>query len=250
MLKNLVTSGYQLEPIFAVVHGVESAGKTTFAAGAPSPLFLDFEGGSNFLNVNRVKPVDYQQCLNIIKMLENEDHQYQTLVIDSIDFAEVMMGDFVSKSHGKKSLEDFGFGAGHKYMAKEFIRFLTRIDRLRKNRRMNIIFIAHSLIKKYDDPRLQQGYDRFTIKLYHSNAERLKESCDFLLFATFLDLTTGGTDGQRAKGISSGRRLIMTQRTPAYDAKSRVNIPDELDMSWAAFYNSLYPQQSQEQQAA
>ena len=241
MLNDLIKSGYQSEPLFATIHGVESAGKSSFAAGAPAPLFLDFEQGSNFLPVDRIHPESYKHCTEIIKMLEAETHQYQTLVIDSIDFAEVLMGDFVSKAHGKKTLEDFGFGSGYKHLAKEFISFLTKLERLRKNRRMNIIIIAHSLIKKYDDPRLQQGYDRYTIKLYHANAERLKESCDFLLFATFMDMTTGGADGQRAKGLSTGKRMLMTERTPAYDAKSRVALAAELEMSWAAFYNAVYP---------
>lgn len=248
-LSNLIKTGLQSEPIFAVIHGVESTGKSTFAAGAPAPLFLDFEKGTNFLNISRINPDSYKQCLEVIKMLEEEVHEYQTLVIDSIDFAEVMIGDFVSKAHGKKSLEDFAFGAGHKHMAKEFIGFLTRLERLRKNRRMNIIIIAHSLIKKYDDPRLQQGYDRYTIKLYNANAERLKESCDFLLFATFQDMTTGGSDGQRAKGLTTGKRMLMTQRTPAFDAKSRVTLPVEIDMSWGAFFNALYPQQTQQKSA-
>ena len=243
MLNDLISSGCQPLPLYVCLYGAEGCGKSTFAAQAPNPLFIDFERGSNFINVNRIQPGDYLQFIEILKMLEKEQHSYQTLVIDSVDFAEEMLTDYVCGMNGKKNLEDWGYGAGYKYLAKAFMNFLSAVERLRHSRQMNIIHIAHSAIKKFEDPRLQQSYDRYTLKLYHANAERLKESCDFLLYASFQDMTTGGNEpGDKPRGISTGKRQLMTHRAPAYDAKSRVVIPAQLDLSWSSFFNALYPQ--------
>ena len=245
MLNDLVSAGCQTLPLFVTLYGPEGCGKSTFASGAPKPLFIDFENGSNFLDVNRIQPQSYLQFIEILKMLETEEHAYQTLVIDSVDFAEEMLMDHICEVNGKKNLEDWGYGAGYKYLAKAFLNFLSGIKRLRQLRGMNIIFIGHSAIRKFEDPRLQQSYDRYTLKLYHANAERLKESSDFLLYASYQDMTTGGASDQRggkAKGISTGKRQLMTQRAPAFDAKSRVNIPGQLDLSWSSFFHSIYPQ--------
>ena len=250
MLNDLVSAGYKTLPLFVTLYGAEGAGKSTFASQAPKPLFIDFENGSNFLDVNRIQPKSYLQFIEILKMLETEKHDYQTLVIDSVDFAEEMLSDYVCEMNGKKNLEDWGYGAGYKYLSKAFFNFLSGVERLRQVRGMHIIFIAHCSIRKFEDPRLQQSYDRYTLKLYHANAERLKESSDFLLYAGFQDMTTGGgsnSQGGKAKGISTGKRLLMTQRAPAFDAKSRVNIPEQLDLSWSSFFHSIYPQESQVQ---
>jgi len=241
MLKNLIQNGYVAAPVNLVIYSAEGVGKSTFAANAPAPLFIDFEKGSNFLNVSRIKPDSYGHFLEILKMLETEEHQFQTLVVDSVDFAEQLISDYVCRQHKKNNIEEWGYGAGYKYLAKEFINFLNTVDRLRLHKAMNIIFIAHSTIKKFEDPRLQQSYDRYTLKLHHSNADRLKESCDFLFYATYQDMTVGGADNTKARGISTGKRQLMTQRTPAYDAKTRVPLPTELDLSWQAFYEALYP---------
>jgi prophage tail gpP-like protein len=39
--------------------------------------------------------------------------------------------------------------------------------------------------------------------------------------------------------VSSGARLIYTNRTAAYDAKNRYNLPDSLPLSWADFFEAV-----------
>jgi len=49
-----VRTGKVVRPQRGVIYGVESVGKTTLAAQAPSPIFLDIEGGSSHLDVPRL----------------------------------------------------------------------------------------------------------------------------------------------------------------------------------------------------
>ena len=48
----------------------------------------------------------------------------------------------------------------------------------------------------------------------------------------FVRKETGET---KVKGISTGRRVIYTQRTAAYDAKNRYNLPPELPLNYADY---------------
>ena len=52
-----ITKGKQTRPQRVVIYGVESVGKTTFAAQFPAPLYLDIEGGTAHLDTDRVEIV-------------------------------------------------------------------------------------------------------------------------------------------------------------------------------------------------
>lgn len=41
------------------------------------------------------------------------------------------------------------------------------------------------------------------------------------------------------RGVSTGARLLYTQRTAAYDAKNRYSLPDELPLSWADYFAAV-----------
>ena len=57
-------------PVHAVIYGTEGIGKTTIASKFPHPLFIDAEGGSFNLNVDRVTPRSYQEVIAIIAELK------------------------------------------------------------------------------------------------------------------------------------------------------------------------------------
>ena len=48
-----ISKGKQQRPKRILLHGVDGVGKATFAAGAPKPIFLGSEEGTNHLDVSR-----------------------------------------------------------------------------------------------------------------------------------------------------------------------------------------------------
>jgi hypothetical protein len=56
-----ITKGKQKTAVRAVIYGVEGIGKSTFAAGLPSPLFLDLEKGTGHLDVARADVETWQE---------------------------------------------------------------------------------------------------------------------------------------------------------------------------------------------
>jgi GTPase SAR1 family protein len=81
-----ITKGKQTRPQRVVIYGVESVGKTTFAAQFPTPLYLDIEGGTAHLDTDRVEINSWAELNGAIKEVVNTD--YQTVIIDSADWAE------------------------------------------------------------------------------------------------------------------------------------------------------------------
>jgi hypothetical protein len=208
------------------LYGPEGVGKTSLTAGFPAPVFLDTEGGSAHLDVARFpRPRAWAELLAAINHLLSSDHGFQTLVIDSIDWAEKLLIEEVCRKANKESLEDFGYGKGNVYLAEEFARFLAPLEKLR-DRGIHVVLVGHSMIRKFEAPDAVGAYDRFELKLSKQVAALVKEWVDALLFVNFVTKVTEKDGKQRAVG---GReRVIHTTHTAAWDAKNRYGLDDKV----------------------
>ena len=75
-----------------VAYGSEGVGKSTFASKFPEPLFIDTEGGTKQLDVSRFpEPETWQDILDEIDAVIEEPDICQTLVIDTIDRADMLL---------------------------------------------------------------------------------------------------------------------------------------------------------------
>jgi hypothetical protein len=99
---------------------------------------------------------------------------------------------------------------------------------------MDVVLLAHSWIRAFKDPE-SDGYDRYELKLHAKAAGLLKEWCDAVLFANYETLAYKDERTERVRGVSSGARIIHTQRHAAFDAKNRYGLPPTLPLSWADF---------------
>ena len=232
-----VTSGKVEEPFRITLMGLDGVGKSTFAANAPSPIFIDVEGGSSELSVARFpKPVSWQDILDAVETLRTEEHPYKTLAVDTLDHAESMLWEDVCRKAGKATIEEVGGGYGKGYLAAldGWRLFLAALERLQREKRMSVILIAHSFITRFGNPE-GDDFDRWTLKLHAKSSALIREWSKVVLFAaneTFAVKEKGKT---RARGISTGARLLYTQRTAAYDAKDRYGLPAQLPLDWASF---------------
>jgi len=208
------------------LYGPEGVGKTSLTAGFPAPVFLDTEGGSAHLDVARFpRPRAWAELLAAISHLLAADHGFQTLVIDSIDWAEKLLIKEVCRKANKESLEDFGYGKGNFYLPEEFARFLALLEKLR-DRGIHVVLVGHSMIRKFEGPDAVGAYDRFELKLSKQVAALVKEWVDALLFVDFVTKVTEKDGKQRAVG---GReRVIHTTHTAAWDAKNRYGLDDKV----------------------
>ncbi len=86
-----------------------------------------------------------------IVWLATEAHDFKTLVVDTADWLEKLLVDFICQRDNKTSVEDFGYGKGYVILAEEFTKFRTSLDPLLR-RRMHILLLAHCWIVKFEQP--------------------------------------------------------------------------------------------------
>lgn len=227
-----ITRGRQRAPVRAVIYGVEGVGKSTLAAAFPSPLVLDTEDGTRHLDVARVAIGDWKTMLLAVAELKVDRQGFETVLVDSIDWAERLLAEKVCKDGGKDSIEAFGFGKGHTIVAEHLAKFLDSLDGL-VAAGLNVVLVGHSCVKRTSPPELTDGYDRHELKLSKLGAALVKEWCDTLLFATYKSALVEGTDG-RKKAVGGRERVLHTERTAAWDAKNRFGLEPTLPMTFDA----------------
>jgi len=221
-----ITNGAGHKPARVVVYGTEGIGKSTFASRFPKPVFIDTEGSTVEMDVQRLEtPRDWQAVIDLLRDVYAEDSvPFKTLVIDTVDWLEKACAAMVAKSKGKKNLADIGYGKGELALAEEFKRLLDGLDAIQSKHNLHIVLTAHSWVKHFDPPDMPEGFDRYELKLTKHVAPLVREWCSMLLFANFSSQARK-TDSGKAKGVGDGNtRYIYTQRTDAFDAKNRHNM--------------------------
>jgi hypothetical protein len=229
-----VTKGRVERPRRIVLVGTEGIGKSTFAGQSPTPIFLGAEDGTSELDVTRLpEPRTWDDALDAIHLLTVEEHDYKTFVVDTLDWLEPLCWAHVCALGKKSSIEEFGYGKGYVEALDKWRIFLSRLDALRSKRSMGVILIAHSWIKPFKNPE-GEDFDRYEMKLHAKASGLIKEWADAVLFAHYETFAAASKE-KRAKGVSTGARLIHTTRTAAWDAKNRYGLPDSLPLSWDDF---------------
>jgi hypothetical protein len=234
--------GKKKEPPRFVLYGNHGEGKSTLASQAPSPIFITTEDGLAGIDTTSFPiATSYQDVLDAIGVLYTQDHDYKTVVLDSLDWAENLIWKHLAAEAGNDSIEDFGYGKGYAYAADTFRELLAGLDALRVHKEMGVVLIAHAQIKRFDSP-LSDPYDRYQIKLHAKAAGVVQEWADIIAFVTqemVVRKTDVGFDKKAARGVGIGRRVMHLQPTPAYDAKNRFNLPPTLPLTWSAFADAF-----------
>jgi len=225
-----ITTGKQQRAQRVVLYGVESVGKSTFAAKFPRPLFLDIEQGTSHLDVDRCDIGSWKQLTD--SLVEARATDYQTIVIDSADWAERLCVEDLLATSKKTSIEDFGFGKGWVMVAERMSRMLASIDTL-IDAGKHVVLIAHSKIVKFEAPDALAAYDRYELKLSKQSSPLLKEFADELWFLRFKTKVSTSDTG-RGKGLGGKERILLTTHSAAYDAKTRSGLAEELPLEWAS----------------
>lgn len=237
-----ISKNTTLAPPRIVLHGPQGVGKSSWAASAPGAIFLPTEDGLGRLEVDHFPLLaSYTDAMDAIAALYQEEHEFNTAVVDTADWFEPMVWEATCAQHGWTDIEAPGYGKG--YLAADVLwkRFLDGLNALRTERGMAIIVLAHSEIRAHNAPDTEP-YDRYQIKLQKRASALLYEWADCVFFANFKTYTTESKSGFNKvtrRGVGTGERVLYTEERPAFLAKNRYGLPVELPLSWDAFANAL-----------
>lgn len=225
-----------------VLYGTHGIGKSTFAAQAPNPVFIQTEEGLDAINVTAFPLCQsYEDIMEAIGSLAEEDHDFSTVVIDSADWAEQLVHKRVAKDNNVATIDAIGYGRGYKAAADYWKQILEGLDHLRSAKNMQVVLLAHTQVKRFDDP-LADPYDRYQLDLHHGSASLISEWCDILMFANQQYSTVKSDVGFNQKitrAVGNGNRVLYTQERPGWQAKSRWPLPDQLPLDYAKFAEAL-----------
>jgi hypothetical protein len=179
-------------------------------------------------------PETWPEVHEALVQLGSEKHDYRTVVIDTADWLEPLIHDFVCKEGSKASIEDFGYGKGYVSALDRWRDFLGELDGLRAKRGLNVIVLAHSQVKTFRNPA-GDDYDRYELKLHAKAAGLLKEWANAVLFTNYLTYAKKDDAKGKTLGIGDGSRVVYTEHRPAWDAKNRYGLPFKIPLDWSEF---------------
>jgi hypothetical protein len=236
---NTITTQHNKQPII-VVHGTPGIGKTYFAAGAEAPIFIPTEAGLGSLVVPAFPCADsFQDVTDSIDALMTEQHDYKTLVIDTLSSLEPLIWKAIAKREKFPTIERMPYAGGYKMAVGAWRNLFNQLDDLAKTKDMRIVLIAHSEITQYKAPDVEV-YDRFQIKLHKLAMQLIHERADVIAFAnTKVSVTQEGMGFSTTKKVTGTSRTLSLVEKPAFIAKNRYAMPDQVDFEWNAFAQHL-----------
>jgi len=231
-------SSTSLTPPRLLIYGVAGIGKTLFATSAPRPVVLQTEDGLGTISVPTFGMLrSFDEVMQAIGSLYDEPHEFQTVVVDSLDWLEPLIWQHTAQQHNQANIEAFGYGKGYLAALDAWRSFLEGLNALRDERGMAVILLAHAEIKRFDSPETEP-YDRYQPKLHARASALVQEHVDAVLFANYRITTLKSDAGfgkKVVRGVTGGDRLLHTVERPAFLAKNRFGLPETLTLSWPEF---------------
>lgn len=211
-----------------LVHGTHGLGKTSFGAAAPDPVAILTEDGLAKIEMQHF-PVaaSYEDVMDAIAALYNEEHDRKTLVFDSLDHFEPLVWAETCRRNNYASIEAAGYGKGYIEADKVWAEFFDAMTALRNDKGMMIYLIAHTRIEKFDSPETEP-YDRYTIKLHKRASALAQERADIVFFLNQRPSVVENKSDKSLRGGGHGPRTLFSERRPAYEAKNRYGLPSEI----------------------
>ena len=230
--------------LFVLIHGASGVGKTSLAAAIPDCFFLRTEDGTGQHEVPTYPlATSYDDFMQQLASFRG-DHKYKALVIDSIDHLEPLVWAKTCEDNKWRDIEQPGYGKGYLAAMTYWRELVSELNKTRAHKKMHIVLIAHSELKPYRDPELE-AVDSYFVKLQKHASAYVKESCDAILYAKHKQSVTKDAQGfgqSRARGVPTGKRCMMTQPHPGYEAKNRYGLPAELPLDWNALIEATKTQ--------
>ena len=230
-----VTVRKRRRPIFGVLYGQPGIGKSTFGASLPKPIIIPTERLDQ-INVSKLPvPRDFKQLYDQIDALDKEQHDYESIVLDTLDAAELLIWQRVCSEGKCKSIEEFGGGYGKGYVrARElWTGLLSKLSDM--SERFNVLLTAHAHVKSFSDPSLSVPFDIWKMRIHDKSADVIRQMVDLILFVNLETIIQKESQKSRkGKGIVSGDRVLWTRPATGFEAKNRYDLESPLEFSWEA----------------
>lgn len=216
-----------------VFYGPEGVGKTTLASQInPTPAFIDTEGSTAHMTVCRYpQPKDWAELMDMVD--DAGKQKIRTLVIDTLDWADILCTRSLCKEKKWDSIEDAGYGKGYVMLGEKFSELLAKLSELAE-KGVNVGFCAHAQLRKIEKPEETGAYDHWEMKCSKKVAPLVKEWADMVLFLNYDSIVIHGKNPTEGNKLQGNKRVIYANHAPTFDAKNRFGLPDKLPLEYAS----------------
>lgn len=229
-----VLKGQTLTAPKLMLYGLSGVGKSSLAAKLKNPLFLDFEGGLNYLGVDRTPQyldLDefYKDLVELYRKAEAGKREYDTIVIDSVDW---LVRKVVEKAAGinKHNLTETlnrsngGYGNGKQVLENQIRTMLLPLLVSLNKQGYGICLVAHAERKDLMDA---DGVDteRIAPKIDVNTMNTFVEWCDNVFYL---------------KNIN-GERFLVLEGDSNVLAKNRLDLTGEVKLADVDINKLLMP---------
>jgi hypothetical protein len=235
-----VTVRKRKRPVFGVLVGPHGVGKSTFGATLPKPIVIATERIDQIHVPKLPVPRTFTELYRQIDALDKEAHDYESIVLDSVDAADLLVVQRVCQEGKCKSIEEFGGGwqKGYTRGRELWTGLLTQLRDM--SERFNVLLIAGAHVKSFTDPLLSVPYDRWTLKLQERSAELIRQMCDLIMFVNIeTAIEKDSAKAKKGRGIVTDDRLLWTAPTTGFEAKNRFNLESPLEFKWSVLQEGI-----------
>ena len=241
---NQVTRGIQRAPLRTLIYGHGGVGKSTMAARAESPIFLDLNLGTALIDCARyplgTSPT-FADVLAAIADLTDSAHEYRTLVIDVMgDLERLVWLATIERTnrHTKSKVTSIeavggGWNKGYKEALDEWRLLAHALERLRAVRQMDIVLLAHRELRSVKNPA-GMDWDGYGPAMERKAADFWEGWVDQLLYIFFQEgaIEDPNAVGPSKKGIGwiADTRMVQAAPTASIRAKSRLPLPESFPL--------------------
>lgn len=242
-----------LKPPRILIYGEQGAGKTTLADEFPNAVWIQTEdglpAGMQVATFTDSVIDNFDDVMGVMRVLCEEDHEFETLVVDSVTalerivFAEVCKKEVGQSEKPKGSIEDFGYGKGYKLAKKYWGKFIEGLNILQNEKNMAIVLIGHSTIDRFDNPE-GSSFSRYEIDLHDQSKPIIQQDVDAILLLKSpisLEKEDQGFKKERVIAQGSDQRWIYTSGRPYQVAKNRFKLPEKILFVEGKGFEKLQP---------
>lgn len=250
-------------PPMVTIVGSPGTGKTTLGALFPSAILLVTEDGTSVFEswdeevqpdiLPRLPRAAKDEAGNLARStrdalmstmaaLIEEEHEYKTLVVDSITTLDLLFQAEIALRDGVGNVADAagGFHKGYTEVASWHADFIYRCEQLRAVKKMGIVFLAHSGVKKIRNrPDAAADYSVFSLEMDNQALSAYVAQSDAVLYIKKEEFVTGQETNKRGQTTKygrvtqTGRRTLITTGDGLVGyvtAKNRYGMPPEIEL--------------------
>ena len=220
-------------PILTIV-GEAGTGKSSLAASFPDPVFIRAEDGVGRISKKVAQPDAFPPAKTGAEVFEQlialatEDHNYSTVVIDSVSrLEEIFTRDILDQDGRAKTLATAlgGYGAGYQALTNSHNRILKAAHALNA-KGLAVVFIAHADLETMRLPD-QDDYQRYSLRLSPKSIPPYIEDVDLVGY-TRLVSAVRGEDGERKRIVSDGSLEFVCHKSASSVSKNGFGITEPI----------------------